>query len=109
MYKISFKSRPYKEMDYPSVKAAADSDPSVKKSLDMAWSRFRDADFGKENEKANIENLMNREGYLLGRYGTRAGDIVIVLFYEDTGEDSAVSMFADEWEELKKKVTEEGR
>lgn len=74
-------------------------DKEFKKQVNSAVKRFFRRDYGnvpEEDVMANLEDLRNRDGHVLGRYETKEGDIYINLEFVEPI-DIAMIMFCEEY------------
>lgn len=74
----------------------------VLEAVKDACIRFHSFDWGnvpEEDKEANNADLASRDGHVLGKYETPAGDIYINLVFDDPSIDSdyALVMFCDEY------------
>ena len=80
---------------------AGQQDNETEKALLQAVERFKNGDWGEvcqEDKDANDSDLKSRNGHVLGRYKTPAGDIYINLeFHDELTEDCACLMFCNEY------------
>ena len=96
--------KPTKEIQWTMTRglndAIADNEETAQ-AVHEAIRRFYAGDWGEleqEDKDANDRDLKERDGHVLGKYGTPAGNIYINLeFYEEEPKDIACIMFCNEW------------
>ena len=80
---------------------AGQEDPEVEKAYIEAVKQFQRGEWGllcEEDIKANDSDLEARDGHVLGKYRTPAGDIYINLeFHDEEPQDYACLMFCNEY------------
>lgn len=76
------------------------NDEATAQAVYKALKRFNSGDWGnvpQEDKDANNADLTRREGRVLARYDTPNGDIYINLSFEESGEDTALLMYCNEY------------
>lgn len=79
---------------------AADKNADILAAVNAAVSRFCNEDWGnidQEDKEANKADLTARDGHVLARYETPAGDIYINLEFLLPEENIACIMFCEEY------------
>ena len=96
--------KPVKEINYVitgTLYRAGQKDPDVEKAYIEAVKQFERGEWGilcQDDIDANDKSLANRDGHVLGKYGTPAGNIYINLeFHDDEPQDCACLMFCNEY------------
>lgn len=96
--------KPTKEIHFVITRPlfeAGQRDKETEKAFMQAVERFRNGDWGElcqDDIEANNSDLASRDGHVLGRYKTPAGDIYINLeFHDELQEDYACIMFCNEY------------
>lgn len=83
------------------INNAIADDIKTAKAVTQAIGRFYSGDWGElsdDDKEANNADFRARDGHVLGRYKTPAGDIYINLEFGRTEkEDHVCAMFCDEW------------
>lgn len=96
--------KPVKEIHYVITRElfnAGQNDPKTERACMEAIKRFNAGDWGElvqDDKDANDQDLKNRDGHVLGKYHTPAGDIYINLeFHDEEKTDYACLMFCNEY------------
>ena len=96
--------KPEKTIHYVITRAlhqAGQEDPEVEKAYIEAVRQFERGEWGllgPEDIAANDKDLAERNGHVLGKYGTPAGAIYINLeFHDESPQDYACLMFCNEY------------
>lgn len=96
--------KPTKEIHFVITRLlfeAGQKDNETEKAYLKAIERFKNGEWGElcqDDIEANNKDLEDRDGHVLGKYKTPAGDIYINLeFHDDEPQDYACLMFCNEY------------
>lgn len=71
-----------------------------KAAVDKAVTMFNNCDWGEipaEDKEANLKDLMNKEGHILGKYNSPEGELYINMEFDENKNGIAVIMFCHEY------------